>query len=183
MRLEWKATSCMALNKNRDQWEKQRRPEQIDAGGRRTIFHRRLSFVHPGAFASGLVVGRAIILFTDTAWTIFQDEGWVSNFSWIWIYPMASFSSLPVWTVLYPKLQVTDEMWVCWEENFFCTFEMELTATVIYHFSLFFFFASRALPLKWSWFSWVWGNSSNIKLKKLSGFVADTCLFLPCFLK
>ena len=65
----------MALNKNRDQWEKQRRLEQIDAGGRRTIFHRRLSFVHPGAFASGLVVGRAIILFTDTAWTIFQDEG------------------------------------------------------------------------------------------------------------
>lgn len=55
----------MALNKNRDRWEKQRRPEQIDAGGRRTIFHRRLGFVHPDAFASGLVVGGAIILFTD----------------------------------------------------------------------------------------------------------------------
>lgn len=32
------------------------------------------------------------------------------------------------------------------------------------------FFASKALPLKQSWFSWVWGNGSNIKLKKLSDF-------------
>lgn len=32
------------------------------------------------------------------------------------------------------------------------------------------FFASKALPFKRSWFSWVWGNSSNIKLKKLSDF-------------
>ena len=33
--------------------------------GAEPFFHRCLSFVHPGAFASGLVVGRAIILFTD----------------------------------------------------------------------------------------------------------------------
>lgn len=55
----------MALNKNRDRWEKQRRPEQIDAEvGAEPFFIERLGFVHPDAFASGLVVGGAIILFT-----------------------------------------------------------------------------------------------------------------------
>ena len=55
----------MALNEKREKWEKQRRPEQIDADGQKTIFHRHLIFVRPGTFASGLVVGGAIILFTD----------------------------------------------------------------------------------------------------------------------
>ena len=71
----------MALNKNRDKWEKQRRPEQIDADGRRTIFHRRLSFVHPGTFALGLVVGGAVILFTDGQCGLFfrmKDECQIS---------------------------------------------------------------------------------------------------------
>lgn len=55
----------MVLNEKRDKWEKQRRPEQIDADGQKTIFQRHLIFVHPGTLASGLVVGGAIILFTE----------------------------------------------------------------------------------------------------------------------
>lgn len=55
----------MALKENKDKWERQRRPEQIEVDGQGAISHRHLILVHPGTFASGLAVGGAIILFTD----------------------------------------------------------------------------------------------------------------------
>lgn len=111
-----------------------------------------------------------------TTQSIFQGEGWVLN-----LLNVNLFHGLPIFPGLestLQKLQVSDEMWVQGAENSSWVSEME-HATV---WSIFppLFLASIALTLKWSWFSWGWGNSSNIKLKWLSAFWlihADFCCF------
>lgn len=88
-----------------------------------------------------------------TTRNIFQGKGWVSNLLNLNLsHDLLIFPSLES---TLRKLQVSDEMRVHREENSSCAFEMGLATAVIY---LFFSPSSHTLPLKWSWFSWVWGK-------------------------
>lgn len=142
--LEWKAAYCMALNENKDKWEKQRGPEQIDAGGQRTIFHRHLIFFHPGTFASALVVGGAIIPFMDWQRGLFFRVKGESQISWICIYPMASSSSFPF---VENSMEIARKWWNvgAWGRAIFLCFWNGAFATTVIYLSFFFFFSASEL--------------------------------------